>query len=35
MSQQVPIDPAARANDTYDHGIHAIGPDLGYQRSGI
>jgi len=35
MSQQVPIDRAARADDTYDHGIHAVGPDLGYQRLAI
>jgi glyoxylase-like metal-dependent hydrolase (beta-lactamase superfamily II) len=35
MSQQVPIDPSARADDAYDHGVHAVLPDLGYQRLAI
>lgn len=35
MSQQVPIDPGARADDTYDQGIHEIAADLAYQRLAI
>jgi len=35
MSRQIPIDPKARADGEYEHGLHVLGPDLAYQRLGI
>jgi glyoxylase-like metal-dependent hydrolase (beta-lactamase superfamily II) len=35
MTQQVPIDSAARADDQSEHGVHEIAPDLAYQRLAI
>jgi glyoxylase-like metal-dependent hydrolase (beta-lactamase superfamily II) len=35
MTKQVPIDPAARADEHEDGGVHEVGPDLAYQRLAI
>jgi glyoxylase-like metal-dependent hydrolase (beta-lactamase superfamily II) len=35
MTQQVPIDPAARAGEPSEQGLHEVAPDLAYQRLAI
>ncbi|GAB4209991.1 MAG: MBL fold metallo-hydrolase [Roseiflexaceae bacterium] len=35
MSKQVPVDPAAKAAEQVEHGVHRIAHDLAYQRLGI